>query len=297
MQVAVIGATGMLGGPVTHELIHAGFSIRIIARDVVKAVRLFPNTQVVAGDLRSVEGLVTALAGVEVVYLNLSIRQTEKQAEFHTEGQGLWHLIEAARQAGVRRIAYLSSIVMRYQGMNGFRWWAFDVKQEAVRLIKASGIAFSIFYPSCFIDSINQTQRAGRFVLLVGRSTVCPWYISASDYGKQVVRALQIAKPGQNQEYVVQGPEAMTQHEAAERFVRAYRKESLTLLTTPPLLLKSGRLFSAQADYGWHITEAINHYPEVFEAGQTWADLGKPQTTIEHVAAELSSAVHGREPK
>lgn len=289
MQVAVIGATGMLGEPVARELIKAdsSFSVRIVARHVEKTVARFPATEVVAGDLRSVESLVNALRGIDVVYLNLSIRQTEKQAEFHTEGQGLQNLIEAARQAGVGRIAYLSSIIMRYQGMNDFQWWVFDVKQEAVRLIKASGIPYSIFYPSCFIDSINRTQRAGRFVLLVGRSSVRPWYISASDYGKQLVRALQIAKAGQNQDYVIQGPEAVTQHEAAKRFVAAYRKEELSLLTTPPFFLKMGSLFSAQASYGWHITEALNRYPEVFEAGQTWTDLGKPQTTIEDFATKL----------
>ncbi|WP_212592962.1 NmrA family NAD(P)-binding protein [Spirosoma agri] len=32
MRIAIIGATGMLGQPVTHEFIRAGFSIRIIAR-------------------------------------------------------------------------------------------------------------------------------------------------------------------------------------------------------------------------------------------------------------------------
>lgn len=284
MRVAIIGATGMLGQPVTHELIKAGLSVRIIARDRAKARLLFPKIEVVAGDMCHQQSLVDALRGIQVVYLNLSIKQNEKQADFHTEAQGLTNLLEAAKQAGVRRVAYLSSIIMRYQGVNGFYWWAFAVKQEAVRLIKASGIAYSIFYPSCFIDSINGTQRAGRFVLLVGRSEVRPWYISAHDYGKQVTRALQLAQDGQNQEYVIQGPEAVTQHQAAERFVAAYQKERLATLTTPSWLMQLGRLFSAQADYGWHITEALNKYSEQFESERTWAELGKPQITVEQFA-------------
>ena len=192
---------------------------------------------------------------------------------------------------GVRRIGYLSSLVMRYEGMNGFRWWAFQVKQAAVQQIKASGIPYSLFYPSCFMDSIPNTQRAGRFVLLVGRSNVRPWYIAARDYGRQVVRALQIAQDGENQEYVIQGPEAIARHEAAERFVKGYIREKLSVLTTPPFLMKVGRSFAAQADYGWHITEALNHYPEIFEAERTWADLGKPETTLEQFAAQYNPSI------
>lgn len=270
----------MLGQPVVHEFIRAGHRVRVVARDVAKTKQLFPHVEVVSGDLRNKPSLVNALQGIDVVYLSLSVKQTEKLTDFHTEAEGLANLIGAARQADVRRIGYLSSMVMRYQGMNGFDWWVFRVKHEAVRMIKASGIPYSIFYPSNFMETLNGTQRLGRFVLLVGRSGVRPWYVSAHDYGKQVVRAFGQALD-QNQEYVVQGPEAMTQHEAANRFVAAYRDEKLSVLTAPPFLMQLGRPFSAQADYGWHITEALNTYPERFEAEQTWAELGKPTTTVE----------------
>ena len=290
-SIAIVGATGMLGQPVAQEFLDTnqaagGFTVRLVTRDVAKARMQFPAAEIVAGDLRDSNSLVNALHGIDAVYLNLSVRQTEKQAAFHTEADGLKNLLRAARQVGVKRIGYLSSVIMRYQGMNGFRWWVFGIKHEAVRLIKASGIPYSIFYPSCFMDSMRQTQRVGKFILLVGRSDVRPWYVSAQDYGKQVVRAFERAQPGRNQEYVIQGPEATTQHEAAERFVSAYRKEKLTVLTTPPLLMQLGRPFSAQADYGWHITNALNNYPEVFEAEQTWADLGKPETTVERFAQD-----------
>lgn len=288
MHIAVLGATGMLGQPVARALIQAGFPVRIIARDVKKARGLFPDADVVVGDIRDVDSLTRALSGIDTVYLNLSVKQTERKTDFHTESQGITNLLDAAHRAGVRRIGYLSSIIMRYQGMNGFRWWVFDIKQRAVQRIKASGIAYSIFYPSCFMESLNATQRMGPLILLVGRSDVKPWYIAASDYGQQVAQAFRGATDEQNQEYVIQGPQAITQHEAAERFVAAYKKEKLTLMTTPPFLMKLGRPFSPQADYGWYITEAINKYPETFEAERTWAELGKPETTIEMFARELN---------
>lgn len=273
----------MLGAPVARALIRAGNPVRLIARDVSRTKLRFPEVPIVSGDLQDRRSLVAALAGIDVLYLNLSIKQAETEPDFHPEAQGLIHLIEAARQTGVRRIAYLSSIVMRYQGMNGFDWWVFRVKQNAVRLIKASGLSYSIFYPSTFMDSLVGTQRMGRYILLVGRSPVRLWYIAAQDYGEQVVRALRQAGTG-NQEYVIQGPEAVTQHEAARRFVAASTREKFAVLTVPPLLLQLGRPFSTQADYGWHITHALNHYPEAFEAGKTWAELGMPTTTLEAFA-------------
>lgn len=285
MYIAIIGATGMLGRPVAHELIRAGHQVRLVARDVAKTKQLFPNVEVVSGDLRNKTSLADALRGADVVYLSLSIKQTEKQTDFHAEAEGLVNLLAVARQVGVGRIGYLSSLVMRYQGMNGFDWWVFRVKHEAVQLLKASGIPYSIFYPSNFMESLNGTQRLGRFVLLVGRSAVRPWYISAHDYGRQVARAFERAGH-ENQEYVIQGPEAMTQHEAANRFVAAYTGEKLSVLTAPPLLMQLGRPFSAQADYGWHITEALNKYPEPFDAEQTWDELGNPTTTMEIFAQE-----------
>lgn len=110
------------------------------------------------------------------------------------------------------------------------------------------------------------------------------WFIAAHDYGKRVARALRIVGT-ENQEYVVQGPEAITQRTAADRFAQACTTSTLRVLAMPPVLLKLGSPFSAQANYGWHISEALNHYPEVFESEQTWADLGKPQTTVEQFAA------------
>jgi uncharacterized protein YbjT (DUF2867 family) len=280
MRIAIVGATGMLGRPVARELIRSGNTVQLIARDVARTKQLFPHVSVVPGNLNDKRSLVAALRGIDIVYLNLSVKQTERETDFHTEEYGLINLIEAARLAGVQRIAYLSSIVMRYQGMNGFNWWVFRVKQNAVALIKKSGIPYSIFYPSNFMDSLNATQRIGRYILLVGRSDVRPFYIAASDYGRQVAKALNLAGVD-NQEYVIQGPEAVSQHEAAHRFAVAYQAESLSVVTAPPFLMKLGRRFSAQADYGWHITQALNHYPEQFEAGRTWAELGKPETTLE----------------
>lgn len=119
------------------------------------------------------------------------------------EGWPLWRVICATRLVWRRRcgrVAYLSSLVMRYQGTNGFDWRVFRAKQRAVQLIRESGIPYSIFYPSNFIKTLLHTQRVGPFVLVLGQSDVRPHFIAACDYCRQVMRALPIAGAGQDQE-------------------------------------------------------------------------------------------------
>lgn len=225
-----------------------------------------------------------------MVYLNLAVKQTEKPGDFHTETDGLRHLLTAVKEAGVKRVVYLSSIVMRYQGMNGFDWWVFRIKHEAVQLIKESGLDYSIFYPSNFMETMLATQAMGPLVLVLGRSNERPWFVAARDYGRQVARALQIAQPGEAQEYVIQGPEAADQLSAAQRLVAHLPGAKRRVITMPMAFLALGRHFSQQANYGYHIGEALNRYPERFEAAQTWADLGKPEVTIEDFAEAVNEA-------
>jgi len=284
MRIAVIGATGLLGRPVTQELINAGLTVTVLSRQPETARKLFPMARVVKADLRDPDSLLAGLRGQDAVYLNLSILQTETSGEFHTETDGLEHLLPVASRLGIRRIGYLSSIVMRYQGVNGFRWWAFDVKQEAVRKIKASGMPYTVFYPSTFMETLPTQVQAGR-LMLGGNSDVRLWFIAARDYGKQVARAMQ--RPGaENCEYVVQGPEGLTYAQAADVFVQHFSRRRLSVLRLPMGLLRFFGKFSRQADYGAHILEALNGYPEHFEADRTWRDLGKPTTTLAEFARQ-----------
>lgn len=159
MTIAVIGATGLIGKPVTQQLIDAGFTVTILARHPAPVQALFPTARVVQADIQNPASLRAGLANQQALYLNLSVRQDEKPTDFHTETDGMKTIIAAAQQAGIRRIGYLSSLVMRYQGMNGFSWWVFDIKHEAVRLLKASGIPTTIFYPSTFMELFRCRSR------------------------------------------------------------------------------------------------------------------------------------------
>lgn len=281
--VFFIGATGNLGRPVCEELVRSGFAVTAYVRNLEKARSLLPDpVKLVEGDIADEDRLAAAMAGFDIVYLSLSVAQTERPDDFHPEGAGLENAILAAKRAGVRRVAYLSSLVHRYQGMNGFDWWAFEIKAKAVKFIKRSGIPYTIFYPSTFMEAL-ETARQGKKIAVGGRSPIKMYYVAAQDYAKMVGKALSY-EGSDNQEYDIQGAEGMTQVEAAQRYVAAYRKEILGVSVAPMWLFALLRFLSQRFNYLYHILTALNQYPETFNGEKAWEDLGKPVLTIEDFA-------------
>ena len=285
-KIVVLGSTGLLGKPVTKTLIEAGIEVTVMVRNENLAQKLFPKANIIKGDLKNEADVEKAFQGQEGIFLSLSILQTEKENEWHTEQQGLDTIINIAKAHHIRRIAYLSSLVHLYQGMDGFDWWVFRIKREAVRKIKESGIPYTIFYPSTFMESIAYQSRQGNMIALGGKSEYPLYYIAAEDYARQVANSFQVLKD-ESKDYVVQGPEAYTQDEAAKIFIQHYTKEKLRTMWAPMFLLKIMGMFTQKFNYGYHVVTALNKYPEKFEATQTWEELGKPKITLKQFAETL----------
>ncbi len=280
-KIAVIGATGLIGRPVTHELIAAGFDVTVIARDVEKAKLSFPETAVVHGDLEDKMSLFEALKGQEMIYLSLHIPQHARKTDFMVETEGLLNLIEAAKMNDIQRIAYLSSLVKNYEGQNCFHWWIFKVKQKAVQLIKGSEIPYTIFHPSSFMENFDKGGfKSGKRMNLAGDSSVKMYWISGRDYGRQVAKSFEILTD-ENREYPIQGPEAYTSEDAVKIFIRNYHIQKLKMRKVPIGLLKFMGYFSLKINYIHHILKALNEYPEKFCSQLSWDELGKPTETIE----------------
>ena len=192
-KVLFIGASGMLGKPVALELMRAGFPVTFLARDVEKMKKLFPNAAIVKGDVLDIASLEAAMAGQEIVYLNLSVAQSSKKNEPQPEREGINNIIEAAKKTNVKRIVYLSSLIKNYEGMNGFNWWAFQIKHAAVSAIKRSGLNYTIFYPSTFMECLDKQMLQGTRIMLAGKSEAPMWFIAGKDYGVQVAWAMKKA--------------------------------------------------------------------------------------------------------
>jgi uncharacterized protein YbjT (DUF2867 family) len=286
-KVLVIGSTGMIGKPVTRMLLQSPHDITLMARNQRKSQTLFPDAKIVYGDVFDPFSLLPVFEGKEIVYISLGPARNARKGDRMTEEEGIENIVAVAQQTGVKRLVLVSSLVQNYNNTNGYHWWIFDIKQKAVEMIKASGIAYTIFYPSTFMEGFDQLMMRGSNILLAGQSKAAMYFIAAKDFGSQVAKSFSLPD-SINKEYVVQGPEAYTMDDGARVFMENYSKRKLKIMRAPLGLMRFFGKFSPTIDYGVKIVEALNNYPEQFEAQQTWNDLGKPETTIKDYAKQLA---------
>ncbi len=287
MKILFIGASGFIGEPVAKALLDNGFEVTLLARNKTSLQQKFSTAKIVEGDLQDIDTLEKAIKGNELIYMSLSVKQDEKETDFHAESEGLANVLKIAKEQHVKRVAYLASIVQSYQGVNNFDWWVFKLKQDAIDKVKKSGIAYTIFYPSSFMDTLYHQGIMGSTVGLMGKSVAPMWSIARSDFAIQVVRSFEILN-NENREYYMQGTDAFTQKELAKVFIENYSKKKLSLRQLPLFILKIIGLFNQKANYGYHILEALNNNPESFMAQETWNQLGKPVLTMKEYTLSLN---------
>lgn len=283
-KIAIIGATGLLGQPVTKAFIQSGYTVSIFARDVEKAKVLFGKTvRIIKGNLNNPESIRHFLEGQHALYLNLSVHPESAEDDFQPEREGLKNILQACRYSEISRIGYLSSLIHLYQNQNGFNWWAFDIKKNAVLEVKAAGPSYSIFYASTFMEFFeNGIYRDGDKLQLAGTSKYPMHLISGSDYGKQVVRTFELNHDGNNS-FVIQGTEAYLPEEAAEIIAQ---KTNIRVAKRSSSIMKLMGRWSKKHNYTANFSEALNNYQEKFDAEKTWNELGKPLTKLHDYASK-----------
>ncbi|MCJ8289089.1 MAG: NmrA family NAD(P)-binding protein [Crocinitomicaceae bacterium] len=285
MKITVFGATGMIGKPVVQEMINAGFEVTAMVRDIKKAKTTLPGDVIlVQGNLDNLSDIKNAIGDSEGIYISLSVFPASKQTDFHTEQKGIENILLEAKKAKIKFISYLSSLLHKYQGVDNFNWWVFDIKEKALKNIKNSGIPYICFYPSNFMEGFSESgYRQGKRISLAGKSNYPLHFISGRDYGKQLVNAFKLFN-GSSKNYIIQGLESHTSDKAAQIFVGNYNKEKLSIAKAPLGILRIIGLFSPTLSYAYNITKAINNYSEKFEAKETWKELGTPKLTLEYFA-------------
>jgi dihydroflavonol-4-reductase len=169
MKVFVTGATGFVGSHVAEQLEAMGAEVRVLVRktsrtenlDILKAER-------VTGDLRDFESLKKAIEGCEFVFhvaADYRLWAPDPQQMYASNVEGTKSIIRAAKEAGVRRVIYTSSVATMGFGQNG----------EAVDEKSPVDLAMMIghYKKSKFMAeyAAMEMARAGANVVIVNPST------------------------------------------------------------------------------------------------------------------------------
>jgi uncharacterized protein YbjT (DUF2867 family) len=283
--ISVIGATGKLAIPVIKELVKS-FQVRAIARSPDKARALLPaSVEIVQGDLRDPLSLLKGLNGADAVYLNLTTETTDLGLRFYEEREGVRNVIDAAKQNKVQYIAKIGALGAYRSAKPPIKNVAPNIiRMEGHKFIEDSGINFTIFDPSFFMDSLPWTIRNGA-LQWIGNGKGKFFWISSFDYASQVLNAFNNPK-AVNRHYAIQGPERLDPREAMERFAKAY-DPSLKIQSAPLWIIRGVGVFNPKMRFLAHMFAYFEKTEDSFLAEETWRDLGKPNDTIEDFARKL----------
>ena len=114
MRVLVTGATGFVGSHVARKLLEAGHSVRALVRPSSNPILLQGiAVERVEGDLRDVLSLDRAMKGVQrVFHVAADYRLWSRNPDeiYQSNVEGTKRLFEVARQSGIERIVYTSTV-------------------------------------------------------------------------------------------------------------------------------------------------------------------------------------------
>ena len=150
MAVLVVGATGSIGRLVVAEALRQGHAVRALARGVDRARRLPDAAEVVIGDVTKPETLAVAVAGIDAIVLTLGSDGGGKAGAEAVDYGGVRNVLTAIG-AATPRVALMTSIgVTDRIGAYNRSTEAHDWKRRAERLVRASGLAYTIVRPGWF---------------------------------------------------------------------------------------------------------------------------------------------------
>ncbi len=148
--VLVVGSTGSIGRLVVEEAVRQGYAVRALVRTPSKARRFPAEVEVIPGDVTRPETLTAAVAGVDAIIFTLG---SDGQGKVGAEAVDYSGVRSILRLLGSQKphIALMTSIgVTNRQGSYNRATEAHDWKRRAERLVRASGLPYSIVRPGWF---------------------------------------------------------------------------------------------------------------------------------------------------
>jgi uncharacterized protein YbjT (DUF2867 family) len=150
MDILVIGATGSIGRLVVEEALREGHRVRALARDPARARGFDPRVQVVPGDVTRPAGLAGAILGIDAIVFTLGSDGQGRAGAESIDYGGVRNVLRGLEDQ-TPRIALMTSIgVTNRTGSYNRSTQAHDRKRRSERLVRASGLHYTIVRPGWF---------------------------------------------------------------------------------------------------------------------------------------------------
>jgi uncharacterized protein YbjT (DUF2867 family) len=209
--ILVIGGRSKIGAALIGELLDRGGQVRALARAGESAGRLPAAAQAVTGDLADEGSLVTAMAGIEKVFLLSSPHPDAVR----------WHrnAIDAARRTQVQLLVRSSILGADRESPAEF----ISSHTTCDRYLEDCGLPYVIVRPNLFLQNIPEStipaiDASGTFYLNAGQARIS--MVDTRDVA--AVAAAALTEPGHaGAHYDVTGQEALSYADVAARLAAA----------------------------------------------------------------------------
>jgi dihydroflavonol-4-reductase len=123
MKAFLTGSTGFLGSHVARALLSRGDELRLLVRGSSRLDNIADlNAEHVVGDLRDIDSLKRGMSGCEVVFhvaADYRLWAVNGQELYESNVEGTRNILSAAKEVGIRRVVYTSSVATMGFGNNG----------------------------------------------------------------------------------------------------------------------------------------------------------------------------------
>ena len=148
--VLVVGSTGSIGHLVVEEAVRQGYVVRALVRTPSKARRFPAQVEVIPGDVTRPDTLNAAVAGVDAIVFTLGSDGKGKLGAETVDYGGVRNILRALGSQKPR-IALMTAIgVTNREGSYNRSTEAHDWKRRSERLVRASGLPYTIVRPGWF---------------------------------------------------------------------------------------------------------------------------------------------------
>jgi uncharacterized protein YbjT (DUF2867 family) len=275
-RILVIGATGMIGKPVARKLRQDGYQVRVLTRDVERAQSILGNDfEFVKGDVEQPGTVAKALENCYGVHISLKAGPAPESYD-RIEHRGTATVASLAKKAKVKRLTFLSGASTASENT----WFYVPrAKFEAEKAIIDSGIAYTIFRASWFMETLNLFVRGERMLKFGKQKSPVHW-IAAADFADMVSKSFK-SSAAKNRIFYVYGPEEWTLQEGMETY-REMVNPDLSISKMPIWFTKLIAAVSRNEEMK-DVANLMGYYQRVKEnadPSETYKLFGIPRTKL-----------------
>jgi uncharacterized protein YbjT (DUF2867 family) len=288
-MILVVGATGVVGGMITQQLLARGKDVRVFLRHNSPSEALAAQgmatsgqslvgagAQPVYGDLKDPGSLDEAMADVETVITTAnSFARDGADTVEAVDRAGNQQLIAAAKAAGVKHFIFVSVLGADVSSPMPFM----QAKGEAEAALRVSGMDYTILSPTPFMEywislTVGTPLRAGRPVTLVGEGRRRHAYVSNRDVAALAVAAVDRPE-ARNQSLPLAGPNAYSWRGVVASFERVLGR------SIPVRFVAPGEALPGLPDSAPPMLAVMETFDTDLDTSDVARTFGVPQVTLD----------------